>query len=75
MSEPMPFFVAPKSPAPPRDQWCLAEDDDGSMHVLHRWNYPETASGLYSSAGRMRLSPEDFFRSEAIPRSVASAIC
>jgi hypothetical protein len=39
----LPFFVAPKAPAEPRDQWLLAQADDGSMHVLHEWNYPETA--------------------------------
>jgi hypothetical protein len=65
MPDPTPFFVMPKAPAEPRDQWLLAEDDDGSVHVLHQWSYPEIASRPYSGTGRKRLSLPDFFRSEA----------
>ncbi len=65
MSEPVPFFLAPKPPAAPRDRWLLAEDDDGSVHVLHQWHYPEIASRPYSGTGLNRLSLHDFFRSEA----------
>jgi hypothetical protein len=65
MTDPVPFFALPKSPAAPRAKWLLAEDGDGSMHVLHQWNYPEIATRPYSGTGRRRLSLSDFFRSEA----------
>jgi hypothetical protein len=65
MNNTTPFFVAPKAPAKPRDQWLLAVGGDGSMHVLHRWNYPETASRPYSGTGASQISLPDFFRNEA----------
>jgi hypothetical protein len=65
MTNPMPFFVAPKPPAEPRDQWLLAEEDDGSQHVLHQWSYPEIASRLHPATGGNRLGLAAFFRSEA----------
>lgn len=58
------FYHSPKRPHATRDWWFLIENGDGSVHVLHKWNYPETASGVYKAGGEARFSVQEFLREE-----------
>jgi hypothetical protein len=52
----------PRSPL--SDRWYLAEGEDGSLAVLHRWTRPEELSAIFRDPGERVLSVRDFLREE-----------
>jgi hypothetical protein len=66
----------PKVPAEPRDQWLLAAGDDGSMHVLHRCNYPRPPAGpIFRDWRASSAFPTSSGARQATRRSTACGLC